>query len=147
MKETEIMILRLCGIWSTTRPMADLATCCISAQCVASFSFTSDLASITHASLAPGNDQRSLSFLSTLRSEKRTFMENMAVQAEGLRRQFFKKLHSVQLPTRLWAGKNQCMAHIAKASQKQITIKHSTLHVPNLLPWPRRSKMMRQMRL
>ena len=46
-----------------------------------------------------------LSFLSTLRSEKRTFMENMAVQAEGLRRQFFKKLHSVQLPTRLWAGK------------------------------------------
>ena len=46
-----------------------------------------------------------LSFLSTLRSEKRTFMENMAVLAEGLRRQFLKKLHSVQLPTRLWAGK------------------------------------------
>ena len=100
-KETEIMILRLCGIWSTTRPMADLATCCISAQCVASFSFTSDLASITHASLAPGNDQRSLSFLSTLRSEKRTFMENMAVQAKDtLHKWIFDD--AVELPPALW---------------------------------------------
>ena len=95
------MILRLCGIWSTTRPMADLATCCISAQCVASFSFTSDLASITHASLAPGNDQRSLSFLSTLRSEKRTFMENMAVQAKDtLHKWIFDD--AVELPPALW---------------------------------------------
>ena len=145
-KETEIMILRLCGIWPTTRPMADLATCCISAQCVAT-RLTSDLASITHASLAPGNDQRSLSFLGTLRSEKRTFMENMAVQAEGLRRQFFKNFTVCNFPLDFGQEKDQCMAHIAKASQKQITIKHSTLHVPNLLPWPRRSKMMRQMRL
>ena len=31
-KETGMALLRFCGIWSTTKPMADLVTCCISAH-------------------------------------------------------------------------------------------------------------------
>lgn len=99
-KETGMALLRFCGIWSTTKPMADLVTCCISALCVAARP-ESDLVSITHASLAPGPDQRSLSFLSTLPSEKKALMMNMAAKAKDtLQKWIFDD--AVELPPALW---------------------------------------------
>ena len=67
-KELCVRILRHCGVWSSTKPFADLATAVISAK-VLNDKPTCDLNTITYASLAPSQQTRTFAELVSLSSD------------------------------------------------------------------------------
>lgn len=71
-KETCILIAQHCGIWATTKPLADMCTAVISAKVLSQQKLpTTELLKIDHKSLGARGDRASLNTLKTLRSNVR----------------------------------------------------------------------------